>query len=90
MYRLNMIFVVHEPMGFDQKLTPIPSFLSRSYIVNVLIIAKIAMHGTFCFAIENVADPLVFKKKLCFKDVFLSKTEELNDHFNRKQMGPML
>ena len=55
----------------------------------MLIIAKTVMHGTFCFAIENVADPLVFKKKLCFKDVFsvqnrrmrrpfLYKTEEID------------
>ena len=28
------------------------------------------MHGTLCFAIENAAEPLGFKEKLCFKHVF--------------------
>ena len=50
--------------------------------MNVLIIAKIAMHGTFCFAIENVADPLVFKEKICFKHVFSAQ--------NTKERRPFL
>ena len=50
--------------------------------MNVLIIAKIAMHGTFCFAIENVADPLVFKEKICFKHVFSAQ--------NRRKRRPFL
>ena len=49
--------------------------------MNVLIIAKIAMHGTFCFAIENVADPLVFKKKLCFKHVFSAQNRRMRRPF---------
>ena len=51
----------------------------------MLTIAKIAMHGTFCFAIENVADPLVFKKKLCFKDVFSDRKPRVERQFHSKR-----
>ena len=47
------------------------------------------MHGTLCFAIENAAETLGFKKKLGFKHVFPSKTEGLNNHFCSKQRAPM-
>ena len=61
--------------------------------MNVLIIAKIAMHGTFCFALENVADPLVFKKKICFKHVFSLQNRRVRRPFHNKievcgAMGP--
>ena len=49
--------------------------------MNVLIIAKNAMHGTFCFAIENVADPLVFKEKICFKHVFSDQNRRMRRPF---------
>ena len=52
--------------------------------MNVLIIAKIAMHGTFCFAIENVADPLVFKEKICFKHVFSAQNRRVRRPFHNK------
>ena len=51
----------------------------------MLIIAKTVMHGTFCFAIENVADPLVFKKKLCFKDVFSVQNRRMRRQFHSKR-----
>ena len=51
----------------------------------MLIIAKTVMHGTFCFAIENVADPLVFKKKLCFKDVFSVQNRKVRRPFHSKR-----
>ena len=53
----------------------------------MLIIAKTVMHGTFCFAIENVADPLVFKKKLCFKDVFSLQNRRVERQFQSKTEG---
>jgi len=56
--------------------------------VNVLIIAKNAMHGTFCFAIENVADPLVFKEKICFKHVFSAQNRRVERPFQSKTDGP--
>ena len=46
------------------------------------------MHGTFCFAIENVADPLVFKKKLCFKDVFSVQNRRDRRQFQAETDGP--
>ena len=42
------------------------------------------MHGTFCFAIENVADPLVFKKKICFKHVFSAQNRRVERPFHNK------
>ena len=54
----------------------------------MLIIAKTVMHGTFCFAIENVADPLVFKKKLCFKDVFSVQNRRVRRQFQSETEGP--
>ena len=56
--------------------------------MNVLIIAKIAMHGTFCFAIENVADPLVFKEKICFKHVFSAQNRKVERQFQSETEGP--
>ena len=53
--------------------------------MNVLIISKIAMHGTFCFAIENVADPLVFKEKICFKHVFSAQNRRVERQFHSKR-----
>ena len=53
----------------------------------MLTIAKTVMHGTLCFAIESVAEPLVFVKKMHIEHVisiknrrkrrpFQSETEE--------------
>ena len=36
----------------------------------MLIIAKTVVHGTFCFAMEMVAEPFGFKEKFIFKHVF--------------------
>ena len=83
-----MIFVVHEPMGFEPKFMQIHSFLSRNSIANMLIIAKTVMHGTFCFAIENVADPLVFKEKICFKHVFSLQNKRVERQFQAETDGP--
>ena len=46
------------------------------------------MHGTFCFAIENVAEPLVFKKKLGFKDVFSVQNRRVERQFQAETDGP--
>ena len=54
----------------------------------MLIIAKTLMHGTFCFAIENVADPLVFKEKICFKHVFSAQNRRVERPFQSKTDGP--
>ena len=54
----------------------------------MLIIAKIVMHGTFCFAIENVADPLVFKEKICFKHVFSAQNRRVERQFQSETEGP--
>ena len=67
---LDMIFVLHAPLGFEQKSALVPSFVSRNSFANMLTMAKTVMHGTLCFAIENVAEPIGFKEKLCFKHIF--------------------
>ena len=36
----------------------------------MLTLANDVMHGTLCFAIENVAEPLVFVKKMPVEHVF--------------------
>ena len=46
------------------------------------------MHGTLCFAIENAAEPLVFKEKLCFKHVFSVQNRRVERQFLFKTEGP--
>ena len=43
----------------------------------MLTIAKTVMHGTLCFAIESVAEPLVFVKKIHAVHVFTIKNRWL-------------
>ena len=84
---LDMIFVLHAPLGFEQKSALDPSFLSRNSFANMLTIAKTVMHGTFCFAIENVAEPFGFKEKLCFKHVFSVRKPMMQRPFMYKTDG---
>ena len=65
----------------------------------MLTIAKTVMHGTLCFAIESVAEPLVFVKKMHIEHVisiknrrkrrpFQSETEERDAlHLSRTSQG---
>ena len=46
------------------------------------------MHGTLCFAIENAAEPLGFKEKLCFKHVFSVQNRRVERPFLFKTEGP--
>ena len=46
------------------------------------------MHGTLCFAIENAAEPLVSKRKLCFKHVFSVQNRRVERQFLYKTEGP--
>ena len=48
---------------------------------------KIVMHGTLCFAIENAAEPLGFKEKLCFKHVFSVQNRRVERQFQSKTEG---
>ena len=82
-----MIFVLHAPLGFEQKSALDPSVLSRNSFANMLTIAKTVMHGTFCFAIENVAEPFGFKEKLCFKHVFSVRKQMMQRPFMYKTDG---
>ena len=85
MYRLNMIFVVHEPMGFERKLSPNLSFLIRNYVFDMLIIAKTIGHGTFCFGQKWSSEPWFSNRKYKSGKHFLSKAERLGDNFCTKQ-----
>ena len=46
------------------------------------------MHGTLCFAIENAAEPLGFKEKLCFKHVFSVQNRRVERPILFKTEGP--
>ena len=81
---LDMFFVLHAPLGFEQKSALDPSFLSRNSFANMLTTAKTVMHGTFCFAIEKVAEPFGFKEKLCFKHVFSVRKPMMRRQFQSK------
>ena len=84
MHRLSMVFVLHAPLVFEQKIALIPSFLNRNWFANILTIATIVVHGTLCFAIENAAEPLVFRWKL-MSTYFLSENQWNDDNFKAKQ-----
>ena len=84
---LDMIFVLHAPLGFEQKSALDPSLLSRNSFANMLTTANTVMHGTFCFAIENVAEPFGFKEKLCFKHVFSVRKPMMQRPFMYKTDG---
>ena len=72
-----MIFVLHAPLGFEQRIALDLSFLSRNSFANMLTTAKTVMHGTFCFAIEIVAEPLVFVQKIHVDHVISIKNRRL-------------
>ena len=80
-----MIFVVHEPMGFEQKWSPILSFMSRNCFANMLNITKTVVHRTLCFAMEIVAEPFGFKEKLCFKHVISVQNRRMRRPFLSKR-----
>ena len=84
---LDMIFVLHAPLGFEQKSALDSSFLSRNSFANMLTTAKTVMHGTFCFDIENVAEPFGFKEKLCFKHVPSVRKQMMQRPFMYKTDG---
>ena len=46
------------------------------------------MHGTLCFAIENTAEPLGFKEKICSKQVFSVQNRRVERQFLFKTEGP--
>ena len=50
----------------------------------MLIIAKAAVHGTLCFAMEMVAEPFGFKEKLCFKHVVSVQNRRMRRPFHNK------
>ena len=52
------------------------------------IIAKIVVHGTFCFAMEMVAEPLGFKEKLCLKHVISVQNRRMRRPFLYKTEDP--
>ena len=54
----------------------------------MLTIAKTVMHGTLCFAIETVADPLVFVKKIHVEHVISIKNRRKRRPFQSKTDGP--
>mgnify|MGYP003316480969 CR=1 FL=1 len=80
-----MMFVLHAPLGFEQKSALDLSCLSRNSFANMLAISKTVMHGTFCFAIEKVAEPFGFKEKLCFKHVFSVRKPMVRRPFHSKR-----
>ena len=53
----------------------------------MLTIANYVMRGAFCFAIENVAEPLGFKEKLSFKHVFSVQNRRMRRPFQSKTEG---
>ena len=54
----------------------------------MLIIAKIVVHGTFCFAMEMVAEPFGFKEKLCFEHVISVQNRRMRRPFHSKTERP--
>ena len=54
----------------------------------MLIIAKAVVHGTFCFAMEIVAEPFGFKEKLCFKHVISIQNSRMRRQFQSETEGP--
>ena len=46
------------------------------------IIAKIVVHGTLCFAMEMVAEPMGFKEKLCLKHVISVQNRRVRRPFH--------
>ena len=50
----------------------------------MLIIAKIVVHGTLCFAMEMVAEPMGFKEKLCLKHVISVQNRRVRRPFHNK------
>ena len=54
----------------------------------MLTIAKTVMHGTLCFAIESVAEPLVFVKKIRAEHVISIKNRRGRRPFQSKTDGP--
>ena len=54
----------------------------------MLIIAKAVVHGTFCFAMEIVAEPFGFKEKLCFKHVISVQNRRMRRQFQSETEGP--
>ena len=90
MHSLSMVFVLHAPLVFEQKIVLIPSVLNRNWFANILTIAKIVMHGTLCFAIENAAEPFCFLKKLLHQDRISFKNRRVERQFQLKTEGPML
>ena len=53
----------------------------------MLIIAKIVVHGTLCFAMEMVAEPLGFKEKLSLKHVISVQNRRVERQFHIKREG---
>ena len=51
----------------------------------MLTIAKTVMHGTLCFAIESVAEPLVFVKKIHVEHVISIKNRRERRPFHSKR-----
>ena len=51
----------------------------------MLIIAKIVVHGTFCFAMEMVAEPFGFKEKRCLKHVISVQKRRMRRPFHSKR-----
>ena len=83
-YRLDMIFVLHAPLVFEQKSALDPSFLNRNSCENMLAIAKNVAHGPFVFGREKRHEPLVFEQKLCSKHVFSVQKLMAQRHFMSK------
>ena len=80
-------FRLARTIGFRTENTLDLSFLSRNSFANMLTTAKTVMHGTFCFAIEKVAEPFGFKEKLCFKHVFSVRKPMMQRRFMYKTDG---
>ena len=53
----------------------------------MLSIAKIVVHGTLCFAIEIVAEPLVFVKKIHVEYAFSTRKLGKLRPFQSKKLG---
>ena len=55
----------------------------------MLTIAKTVMHGTLCFAIESVAEPLVFVKKIHVEHVISIKNRggRRQFHIQNRRVG---
>ena len=51
-------------------------------------IAKIVVHGTLCFVMEMVAEPVGFKEKLCLKHVISVQNRRMRRQFQAETDGP--